>query len=396
MIQFAAMKLLGGRQYLKEANDLSNAQKLACLSQRLPIEFSSCTYSEQAEEMEQVEGHMRICLKVDSGFESMQTVSPSEPLLSEASYLIMANPSFDAPNALAKLLTGYAINKGDRGELLVMLVATLARDSGVGPPAPDGRPTKSRSLSVLSYFRALFKPGLTAKHIDVLKMHGYVVSPHKVERTVKTFQDEFKNALVYCNHWVKVHQHSLLNKRVLLCMLARGAGVLCGTNNFGVDMVQPFLYNGPALRVDNLGLILKQVKNDMKYNHHPDLSLFDKMDPVTLGFFDEQDQNSFSVPVIRIVFALAAKTPSLQVVRINSSNHSFTVYDIWCSGLSSGILCPVSQQQNDVWQSLLQVSYGWERIYKDAPQSAQHLRRAMNPGAGTDPAHWLNWCSELP
>jgi hypothetical protein len=82
------MKLLGGEPYTDKLV-LTDHQRLACLAQRLPIEFNPTTYVDQSHEMKQVEGHLRVCLKVDAGFESMTTVSASEPLLSEAAYWVM-------------------------------------------------------------------------------------------------------------------------------------------------------------------------------------------------------------------------------------------------------------------------------------------------------------------
>src|SRR5438477_5247622 len=120
IILLARAKLLNSEPLGVE--NLNNDQKLACLSQRLPIEFNSTTYIAQANERKQVEGHMRVCLKIDSTFESMVTVSASEPLLSEAAYTVMVNPSFNAPKAMKTVMDGFAINKGDRGEFVVMLL----------------------------------------------------------------------------------------------------------------------------------------------------------------------------------------------------------------------------------------------------------------------------------
>src|SRR5882724_12446699 len=120
IIHFGAMKLLGGVPYTHEP--LNDHQILASLAQRLPIEFHSTTYFEQSQEMGQIEGHLRVCLKIHAGFEGMQTVSPSEPLFSEAAYWIMQDQAFDAVGALKMVLGGFAIHNGSRGELLVMLL----------------------------------------------------------------------------------------------------------------------------------------------------------------------------------------------------------------------------------------------------------------------------------
>src|SRR5277367_1477839 len=80
IIKFAAGKLLNADPSIQ---DFSTHQQLACLSKRLPIEFNSTTWISQENEKKQVEGHR---LEVDQSFESMVTVSASEPLLSEGAY----------------------------------------------------------------------------------------------------------------------------------------------------------------------------------------------------------------------------------------------------------------------------------------------------------------------
>ena len=105
----------------------------------------SVTYASKEIELKLVEGHMRILLPVDAGFESLTTVSASEPLLSEAAYWMMnTDTTFNAAEMLKSCLDGYAIHKGDRGELLVMLLFILARDRAIGHPDNYGRPVSRR------------------------------------------------------------------------------------------------------------------------------------------------------------------------------------------------------------------------------------------------------------
>src|SRR5260370_39394772 len=67
IITFAATKLLNAEP--DKVEELTDDQRLACLSQRIPLEFNSTTYIAQANERKQVEGHMRVCLKIDAAFE---------------------------------------------------------------------------------------------------------------------------------------------------------------------------------------------------------------------------------------------------------------------------------------------------------------------------------------
>ena len=149
IVQFAVAKLLNADYNTKK---LSNNQALACLSQRLPIEFNSTNYLSQEKEREQVEGYMRVCLKIDAAFESMTTTSSSEPILSEAAYFVMQTGSLNAPKALKSVMEGFSISKGDHGEFLVLLLLILVRDAAVGPPDELGRPIKGKRWFGLADF----------------------------------------------------------------------------------------------------------------------------------------------------------------------------------------------------------------------------------------------------
>jgi hypothetical protein len=84
--------------------------------------------------------------------------------------------------------------------------------------------------------------------------------------------------------------------------------------------------------------ILVQVKNVKQFECSIDETVFDRMDPFSVGLFDEGSQK----PVIRMVFALASPTPGIlfpDITEYTSTNSSgvgeFTAFDIWCAGLSS-------------------------------------------------------------
>src|SRR6266478_7277648 len=91
--------------------------------------MNSKTYLAVEQEREQVENHMCLCIQVDANAETMTTVSPSEPLLAEAASHTMQ--TFNLAVAMMEVLEGFSINQGDRGELLVMLLLTMARDAVV-------------------------------------------------------------------------------------------------------------------------------------------------------------------------------------------------------------------------------------------------------------------------
>lgn len=354
--------------------EFSDDQKLACLSQRFPIEFNSTNYIEQSKERTQVEGHMRVCLKIDGAFQTMTTASSSEPILSEAAYFLMTrDQSFNAAKALKSVMEGFAIAKGDRGEYLVLLLLTLARDATVGPPTIYGRPKRTNCFFSLAKF---------------LRGQLFNESEESAEALNKLAND-FPEAKLHFSHFVKVHEYKAIDLTSLLLLKGRGAGVLCANNQKGVDIINVFLKDGTKLDRGNAGLILIQVKNDSAYSNKPQQRLFDTMDPYDLEILEKNDS---AVPIIKIVFALAAKKPSLRVVRKNaSSSYSAVTYEIWCAGLSPQVLRPVKEK--GVWESLLQASYGWKALYETPSDTAKALRQSATPGAAREDGHYSRWAT---
>jgi len=347
---------------------------LAILSQRFPIEFDSTTYIAQADARKQIEGHLRVCVNIDANSESMATVSPSEPLLSEAAYFIMKKRTFDAPGAFQTVLNGFAISKGDRGEFLVMLFYTLARDMTVGGCLTDGRPRNYRWFKLTSFLcKYLFR--LKSSTIDKQSLRDF-----------QWLSEDFPRAQLHFNHIIKIYQYDLES---LLLLHSRGAGVLCANNQAAVDGIFAFAKDGGVLAPSNAGLILWQSKLDPRFTDIPLPALFDAMDPYTLRILREGDA---AIPVIKIVFALAARKPALKVVRRPATDgYNAVVYEIWCAGISPDILGPIEKEKAGVWDALLQASYGWKDLYNKASSEARDLRRSVNAGAASDSGHWSRW-----
>ncbi|RDB15450.1 hypothetical protein Hypma_004153 [Hypsizygus marmoreus] len=365
---YAANKLIMADLF--HLKDLSKDQQLACLAQRIPIEFNSTHYIPLTGEVKQVEGHLRVCLQIDPEFQSMFTVSASEPLLSEAAYSIMnpasltahQQPSFNVPQAMKAVLEGFSIHQGERGELLAMLLLTIARDNTVS--------ASSSSILDLAPFlcRNLFS---------------------KDNAVLQDLAHDFPNAKVHFNHFVKAHEYGLIDANRLLLLATRGAALQCANNQLAIDCINIFLHKGTMLTKSNLGLILSQMKNDRNVSVKHKDTLFASMNPYITRILKSNDP---PVPIIKIIFALAA-TPLLEVVRkAPSPEYNAVVYEIWCGGLSPACL-PVIGSEEGTWKALLQASYHWQKLYSGWLLNAQ-LRRSMNPGAACDDGHWSRWIDE--
>ena len=181
----------------------------------------------------------------------------------------------------------------------------------------------------------------------------------------------------------------MVNVKYLAQLMRRGAAVLCATNQPGVDGIVPFLIRGYTIFVENIGIILWQGKNDLKFTDEPNPKLFKAMDPYALGILNPGD----NVPIIRIFFALASKTPCIKRVECQDGLDSC---DLWVGGISPTVFTPVGDGDADSWMALLQASYGWEDVYKNnsdgkADKMEEGLRRSLNPGTAKDKHHWENW-----
>jgi hypothetical protein len=336
IVTFAATKLLN--VHPQKVEELSDHHILACLSQRLPLKFHSASFISQARELKQVQDHMRVCLPFDADFESITTACSSEPLLSEAAYSIMAQPSFNAPKAFKSVLDGFSMKKGERGEFLVMLLFTIARDKVAGPPDERGIPTNSRLIDV-----GTFLTGGLFRNLSVSK----------------ELLADFPHAKMHFNHYIEAHENGVITAESLLLYSTRGAGLLCPVQ-YGITGVNPFLFHGTKLVYENLGLILWQSMNSRVFTDKPQDRLFRAMDVYELNILEKGDA---AIPRIKIVFALAAKKPSLHVRRrLPSSDYNAIVYEIWCAGISSETFNAVETSQETIWSALLEASYDRQTI----------------------------------
>jgi hypothetical protein len=316
----------------------------------------------------------------------MTTASPSEPLLAEAASSAMHD--FDTMHhcstlqAMQEVLDGFSIHQGDRGELLVMLLLTMARDAVVH----DTDAADSPIVHTLDLVKHLFK-----EHQLIEEMTP-TFSPDP--ESTQTFKQMLAKSATHFNHFIKFQQQTFWTNRHLACLLARGAFILCATGQSGVDLVGMALRDkDKPISSDNLIVFLFQVNNDPHYTAKPDCDLFDTMDHFLLNLVGNDAKG---MVVVRVITALAANTPStIPIPRRDDKRTNFTVYDIWCAGLSPEVYAPIKNLvDTDTWLALLNASRGWEKLYKVRGPAAG-LRRQENVGAADHSDHWQQWSSGL-
>jgi len=333
---------------------LKRDESLACLAIRLGLDFNDTSWVEREMERTQVERHMRMCIHATEGFRTMVTLSPSEPLLAEASATIMRTDlgEKEAPSALLDHIVGSYLSTGERGELVAALILLLARDKatreipqyrGVLPEGEsfknDGM-TTGRVVTVLQFLEAL----VPSEHYRFVKgRKPYPCSPYYPPST--NLATAFGEAHIYFNHFIKVHDFKVINRAFLWRAICRGAAIICANNQRGIDILIPILM-GKIMDPKFVSAILVQVKNDASFTFAPSIPLFTMMDPLRVGLFSRNEAKASQLPpVLRIVFALASKEPIVTAPSVpvrqsprnpksKESKPTFTAFDLWIAGVS--------------------------------------------------------------
>ena len=394
IVKFAGEKLLckAFPSSTNSVESLSRVEKMACISVRMPLEFNL-----RSRDMEKtlVERHLRVCLCVDPGFETAVTIAPSEPLLAEASSLIMSNPAFNLPRCLLTELECQGLDKGNRGELIGMALCLLARDAAVKNESDDRVTTQV--IPVSSFIRELVA---SPDHI----LNSNPVRARTSDEARKTFEETFSKSNIFFNHFVKFRDRGVINRCYLWLLIVRGAAGLCADFQFGVDIVIPFVFFDRRLRRINVSAIFIQCKNDASFQTTPRQYLFDMMNPFDIQFFDETETNP--LPVIRMVFALASPTARVEVLKCPDrvqpprpggfqakfQADKYTSFDIWCAKASHDTFRPVKDSEDDMFQKLLLRFRIYPDVYDEKrTEGLQTVTRSMNPASGVHPAHYRNY-----
>jgi hypothetical protein len=339
---------------------------------------------------------MRVCLGVKEGFESIVTVAASEPILVEAAATVMQHKDFSSCRALRKILKWPGMSKGDRGELIV---ANITIDTLDSLAFKDGSVSSSVVMTT-SYFEALFAQNLHKEHIQNARP-----SRLRDDSENKTFGETFKESYIYVTHFIKVYDYSVLTDGFIMALAARGVAILCADNQAGVDMVLPMVYEDKILKRTNITVIMKQSKNNAKLSTKPHQYLFDLMNPFTLGTFNRQEDNPR--PVIRMVYALAARKPVLRVMERGQprskraskgkgkgkarADPNFTSFDIWCGHTSSATFGAIRPEDNETYRELLKQSKEVVEMFEPEQKSMKEVTMSMYPGATCKDAHWTSF-----
>ncbi|KAL0960694.1 hypothetical protein HGRIS_005719 [Hohenbuehelia grisea] len=377
LLEFAKQKLANVPN--RAPAKINMDQATACLGFRLPLEFYSRKPDNADKEVKQVESHLRICVKPSTDSESMLTISPSEPFLSEAAASVLRTAKWDttgeairAIEILKELMTESCIDAGDRGELIALLLLTLARDQVV-----LGRPNAERTFSLIDF------------------MSEVIPRCSSTDTHLHQMASDFPAGMIHFNHFIKPQHANIIHRDFLLLLMGRGAGVLCAPDSDTprIDIALPFLVHNDVIQASNAGAILIQVQNDKKYTVEAQPGLFTEMDPYEVGVLRAGDP---AVPLIKVFMALSSQEAGVTIVRhAPGAGYNAVVYDVWIAGLSPDVDAPIAEADQSIWATTLAVPKPSQSTSSASVEEEAQEDGTLHPlslaGAGDHVDHWRRW-----
>ncbi|KAI9434763.1 hypothetical protein BJY52DRAFT_1231070 [Lactarius psammicola] len=334
LLDFAVQKLLCGNL---GNESLTNPQTYAVLSQRLVLDINTPHYLYNLESPfdamrtmhEQIANHMRVCVVVGKGIESLRGIASSEPILSEAASFIMSSDHFDLAHALTLVLKGFSINQESQlqpfGE--VFKKATMHFNHVLKPQAQ-----RLLARRFLLYFMARGAAALGAN-----------------------CQPGFDAVYPYL--------YDSLDLEV---------------KNVGFIIVQ-VKNDSNASRSDDASIFRKM--DPFKCGLLGDSDKVDGRFPIPII------RLLFSLSGPGGVTQMTYNNPSEGTARLDDGHPLFTSYDYVCSGVSPKYLKPV-EKSPDTWTALVNKPDQWSSFY-NVP--AQNVLRSQIPGCGDHEAHFSSW-----
>jgi hypothetical protein len=249
MNDVAKLKLLGGKQY-STFDPMNKDHVFAALSFRLSLDVCSQNPSSVSLIKTAVNSFMRIVISMDQETGTMDTITPSEPVLAKAAMehlCLEANWTMSIRTLTKQLLEPALIDKGHKGELYARLVLILAHDLVRWEPVPESAPKFRPTFTVFDFLEALY----AKDH------HG----------PIRKIPEQIGMAKMNFTHFVPAY--ATLTSEVIpaLChdLLRRSAAMQLAEQE-GVDLLLPIYYGQEEGEFDpsECGVILVQIKNQAK------------------------------------------------------------------------------------------------------------------------------------
>lgn len=217
IVDLATEKLLG------LASSFDNTEKtcLAILGSRL--QFAERPSFSLASEL--AASHLAVVDYISSKRDVMFISYTSEPVVAEAAAVIMKDRIADILRTLKAHFTSQFVERGLRSEYIARLVCLLAADKvSRGLPIKTGEFIYNRLISCNDYLTQLVGADL----------------PLLIDPQIRGIDfSRFRQGKIYLTHFIGCTYEPSLGD--LVSFFERGAGVLCKTNQTGIDMIIPVL-----------------------------------------------------------------------------------------------------------------------------------------------------------
>jgi hypothetical protein len=301
---FAQQKLVCG-QVISGEVPMDEHAKFAILASRIPFKFNPVSPRAVRNEQIQVEKHLRICINMREGFAGVETVAASEPLLAEAAREFMITTEMNSPIELQNALAKAGTDRGDRGEVMAMLLLTQSYDiARVHFEERNSHPFHP-VVPLSDFLEALFPMEAKDRVGNTFPNHATPGMEHV------TLNEAFSDAKVYFAHFKRAQDFEVVNLEYLSGCMERGAAILCAVGQPGIHIFIPVSMRNGSLQTQDMGVILIHVRNKRSDRRSPDRAFFDVMDPFAFDVFDRSD---YTVPIIRMVLDLGADCGFVRLV----------------------------------------------------------------------------------
>jgi hypothetical protein len=326
----AKLKLLCGEAEFQPNNKNHVFAAIACR-----ISLSPCTNNTEAVELakESVNSHLRMLVAVDSHSGTIETITPSEPVMAEAvaEFLSYKDCWSETINTLtSELFSRGLIEKGLKGELYARLAFILARDYALRPDISSKLVDFpwSRPFTVLDFLKSLFNDAYHTVFNELQESRNT-----RSQMSYKTIEEAFSGGLCNFTHFTTTDQPLRPEnmKDLLHALMMQNAALQLAVNQADYDLLIPVYFGmaNEAFDRNKLSAIVVQVKNQAKST------------PPILSKKSFTAYFTLEMPVLYILMDLGVEGPSLslctatettQVLGLHAKGHGADI--LKCVGLT--------------------------------------------------------------
>jgi hypothetical protein len=290
---------------------------------------------------------------------------------------------------LAKLLSQDFLARGERGELIVRLLWTLAHDAAIneenGVKNPDSQLIYHQPVRFLDWLKALVAPRW---HPVVLKAKP-IANPDGL-----TLEEAFRDVYLHFSHFARADDYKIICPQLLWISLTRGYAYQCADNQKATDLVAGLHHGGlkAPICAENTSPMNGQVKNrvtpsDVLVNPHVggtpinNLPTFSIVHDVGL-----QENNVYPHPSLPAKFLRGDnRTPNIHI------RH----YQIHIEGCSHETYGVIPKESSEIYKLLLSATkLGHDFPRNEFPENRAALIRLKPAFSAREAPSSLDWVDD--